>query len=898
MSPTQKKIWAIAVFLVLLVMSGIVCVLINVEWQTATVELKKEVEDMRVLEEEGVQERLGEIIGEAAREDIGERIEDIVEEITPIEMEDMLEDGEGRCIGLDIARRERITVGLEKVRSALRNRLTVVDFDEAVPVIIRYSREPSSNCLDDLKQRRVQVRRWGVLRDRASFEKRFHLINAVSANLTQSMIGDVLIHDNAVVQVELDLEVHDFMDRSIPHIEAERVREGLDITGRGVKIAVIDTGIASDNEALQGKVVSSVNFTEDDDAEDLRGHGTHSACIIACDSDEYRGVAPGSQIYNLKAIDNEGHSRASLVMAAIESAADLDVDIINLSLGADINVCDGTDALSVAVDSAVEAGAIVVAAAGNSGPAEHTLTTPGCARKAITVGATDYNNTIVSFSSHGPTDSDYGKPDIYAPGSRIRALTYGGEVKMMSGTSQAAPHVTGVAALLKEANEGLSRDEVLDILIRTQSFLNANEDGYIEEGRGVVNAYMAIDDVINGDVGDREEEEDSHYEASVGGDLEEEIEEIEEIEEPEASLEQEVQDKSLDRDVTEEQQEYEKLKYLDLRADFSSCIKESGGDQDKRAFCSSQLLEDQRFLQLRSMSQDDQLYLILFVEKVMEINAAIDSLDFLSAEAKSKFEKIAEDIEDYVFMRSDIDQLEGEMLELESYLDKMNALEIESKISSLEKTTYKTKQRSLNSKFVNDMLPFKDVDDNKWYFAYVSDLKQLGCISGYKDFEGNDLFEYRSGNSLTVAEGLKIVLECASYDEEDTAFVTEVLKAKGHWVEDYFNKGGELGISLILDPYVDPDRPLTRAETIILFLEAFGKAPLDDIEYFFVDLDENAKETIWIESARELGIISGDAYSPAFRPDDPVNRAEMSKIVLEGMDVVSTESVDSESDMF
>lgn len=390
-----------------------------------------------------------------------------------------------RCISPNIESGGEITDEKDKIRRSLRDILAVTPPDEAVPVIIQYKGIPSNNCLKDLNERTVKVKKGNRLEEKVAFERRFHLINAVAANLTKSMIKNILSYDREILQIEPDLNIETFGEKSAWQIQADEAREKFNIVGRGVKIAVIDTGVAGNNDALKGKIVEEKGFTGDFDVGDWIGHGSHLACIIACDSSHYQGVAPGSRIYDVKVIDREGYGRVSAVIAGMQWAVDQWVDVINLGVGAEVDVCDGTDAWSLAVDAAVDMGIVVVVAAGNNGPVGHTLMTPGCARSAITVGAVDNNSSIASFSLRRPTDKNYGKIDIYAPGVSIEALTYHSRIESMSGTSQASAYVTGVIALLKEVDESLSRDDLLNILTETQDELRVGESG-------IVNVYEAL----------------------------------------------------------------------------------------------------------------------------------------------------------------------------------------------------------------------------------------------------------------------------------------------------------------------------------------------------------------------------------------------------------------------
>lgn len=236
-------------------------------------------------------------------------------------------------------------------------------------------------------------------------------------------------------------------------------------TGKGVRIGVIDTGIDYMHEAFgRGfgpgfKVAGGSDFVNNDpDPRDDNGHGTHVAGIIAGSSALLKSMAPDAQLLAYKVLDAAGNGNTSSVIAAIEQAIKDSVDIINLSLGTTGG--DPDDILSCAVDGTVEAGIVVVVAAGNEGD-YGTITSPGAAREALTVGAVDSKNSVASFSSKGPSNRIYGiKPDVVAPGESIFSAKMDGGYISMSGTSMAAPYVAAVAANLREIHPLWSAREI------------------------------------------------------------------------------------------------------------------------------------------------------------------------------------------------------------------------------------------------------------------------------------------------------------------------------------------------------------------------------------------------------------------------------------------------------
>src|SRR5690606_17662424 len=172
------------------------------------------------------------------------------------------------------------------------------------------------------------------------------------------------------------------------------------------------------------------------------GHGTHVAGIIAgngfASGGKDVGVAPGARLVGVKVLDQDGGSPISRVIAGIqwvvENRKNLKIQIINLSLGAPAEKGYRKDPLSQAVEEAWRRGLVVCVAAGNRGPEEGTITTPGINPSVITVGSIDDQRTIprlddvmTDHSGRGPTVDELVKPDLVAPGARITSLKPGGE---------------------------------------------------------------------------------------------------------------------------------------------------------------------------------------------------------------------------------------------------------------------------------------------------------------------------------------------------------------------------------------------------------------------------------------------------------------------------------------
>ena len=277
--------------------------------------------------------------------------------------------------------------------------------------------------------------------------------------------------------------------------------------GKGVKIAVLDTGVDGTHPDLKGQVTASKNFSSAETAGDKVGHGTHVASIAAGtgaqSKGKYKGVAPGARILNGKVLDDAGFGDDSGILAGMEWAAAQGADIVNMSLGG-MDTAE-VDPLEAAVDKlSAEKGVLFAIAAGNEGP--QSIGSPGSADAALTVGAVDDQDALADFSSTGPRLGDGAiKPDVTAPGVDITAASAKGNAiaeevgenpagyMTISGTSMATPHVAGAAAILKQQHPEWTYTELKGAL--TGSTKGGKYTPF-EQGSGRVQVDKAIGQTV------------------------------------------------------------------------------------------------------------------------------------------------------------------------------------------------------------------------------------------------------------------------------------------------------------------------------------------------------------------------------------------------------------------
>jgi serine protease AprX len=348
------------------------------------------------------------------------------------------------------------------------------------------------------------------------------IIDGVSARVPQSELS--LIQEHGFV----------FPDRAI-HLQSASYGDGLSSaypaevgatsqwnrsnTGKGVTVALVDTGVA-DVADLDGRIVAAANFTREQSFLDTYGHGTFQAGLIAgngaASNGAYTGVAPEAGIMSVKVADRSGGTSLGQVLAGIQlvdySASQFNVRVLLLAIDSDSPFPPELDPLSRALRAAWAHGIVVVVPSGNAGPADGSVATPGEDPVLLTSGSVyDHgtndvsDDTVSEYSGRGPTRWGFDKPDIAAPGEHLVSLRVPGSAVdeanpsarvdsayfKGSGTSMSAAVTAGAAALITAARPGLNPDEVKALLMASANPIEAANAN--SQGAGVIDATGAID---------------------------------------------------------------------------------------------------------------------------------------------------------------------------------------------------------------------------------------------------------------------------------------------------------------------------------------------------------------------------------------------------------------------
>lgn len=330
----------------------------------------------------------------------------------------------------------------------------------------------------------------------SNVKHKYHTLACCSAKLSYHVLEKILHNTESIKKIHYDRPIQALLDVASPSVHGDVLnKQGL--TGKGITIAVIDTGVAphTDLTTPTNRIVAFSDFVNGRTTPyDDNGHGTHCAgCAVGngrASNGKYKGIAPEGNLVGVKVLDRNGSGYLSTLIAGVEwcvqNKNQFNINVISLSLGSQATQSAQDDPMVRVVEKAWNAGIVVVVAAGNEGPEQRTISSPGISPKVITVGAMDDLDTInrnddvvANFSSRGPTVDGLVKPDLLAPGVDIISLRSKGssldktmksnqrdrEYFILSGTSMATPICAEVVATILQQNPEFTPDQVKEYLL-------------------------------------------------------------------------------------------------------------------------------------------------------------------------------------------------------------------------------------------------------------------------------------------------------------------------------------------------------------------------------------------------------------------------------------------------
>jgi subtilisin family serine protease len=349
------------------------------------------------------------------------------------------------------------------------------------------------------RSRGIAASRTGVLASLApgdfTLGQEWQYVNGFAGELSQAGLARLQAHPD-VLRIGLDRQVHGYTAESVPMIRADEAH-GLGFTGRGVTVAVLDTGIDNQHPDLRHAITDEQCFCSGccpngtsrqsgaGSANDDNGHGTNVAGIIASAGRVAPvGVSPDAGLVAIRVLGPSGGSTSTIVTALEYVLARPHIRVVNMSLGGGgpfTTVCDNADASTLAFGTAIARlraqGTLTVVASGNEGFSTG-VASPACTNAALAVGAV-YDNNVGSIAWNTCPDATTASDqvtcfsnssplvELLAPGALTTSSGPGGGTLTEGGTSQATPHVAGAAAVLLQARPGLTPTEIIRLLAQT-----------------------------------------------------------------------------------------------------------------------------------------------------------------------------------------------------------------------------------------------------------------------------------------------------------------------------------------------------------------------------------------------------------------------------------------------
>jgi hypothetical protein len=368
--------------------------------------------------------------------------------------------------------------------------IAALEQQETVPVIVYFKTSPVAAAASGVSaaaapmvSASISNQRDNLLADLPSNQVElaapFQLVPAVAAEVTEN--GLVALQENPLVEtIQLDIPVYTSLAESRALIHVPAVEAAYGITGAGVNVAILDTGVAATHPALADSLLAQKCFltqgcpgggTSGSNARDGHGHGTHVTGIITSNNATYRGIATSAGIVAVKVLNDTGSGYFSDVVRGLEwvylNRTLYNIRLVNLSLGSGgyTGNCDAAyPALTNIVNQLYNAGVVVFAASGNSSSSTQ-ISIPACVSNVVSVGSIiDSGGLINRVSAFSNANSNL---DLLAPGESIISTIPGGGFIALRGTSMASPTAAGVAALVLQSNPTISAAALVALLKST-----------------------------------------------------------------------------------------------------------------------------------------------------------------------------------------------------------------------------------------------------------------------------------------------------------------------------------------------------------------------------------------------------------------------------------------------
>lgn len=424
----------------------------------------------------------------------------------------------------------------ERMRRGVDAGISLADVgDQSIPVTISHA-DPLKPMPDSDRKKvlaatekefdKAQAEPMKVLQGLGVSTRKLPLSNSIACDLTMPQLQQIEGLDEVGKIRLVKPDVVTCLSQSAQVIGAVDTWNVQNMTGNGVRVAVVDSGVDGNHPALAGKVVAEDSTVAGEGVNVPGDHGTHVAGIIASQDAVRRGIAYDADLINVKVLSAGGSGDHVEVEEGMQRAFELGADVVNMSLGWSHifhgwECPDGFCSLCRAAQSLVDLGVVVVVAAGNEDNAKDppppdgdtNLRCPGQCRGVITVGGVQKDLQMYNNSSLGPPSYSDGwtktihfpfcltiklpfpgepwvtKPDLNAPGVGITSTVLNNGWASMTGTSMASPHVAGVAALMLQKHPGMPPQTVKNILVHTAYELSFDR---FSCGAGLLDAYGAV----------------------------------------------------------------------------------------------------------------------------------------------------------------------------------------------------------------------------------------------------------------------------------------------------------------------------------------------------------------------------------------------------------------------